>query len=251
MNKNALLVAMVASLAAVSAPSYAGYMCGTDSMTGYVAVSGFADQDPTTFSATLRDLNGNINCEVPKSGYYSVDVSGALGLDLDLNGSIDLGVSRTTPVKIFSGALDFTGITPGSYNFSFTPGTLGVADNHVVPFGFSVDYDGNTSAAVMAFINAMLGAPVFTNPDGAGTLEVEGFVGTDGATMTFTESNLTWAGFGNVLAAADSVLGAGSPNFADAAFVMRNVQVHIPEPTTLALLGMGLLGLGLSRRRAA
>lgn len=71
--------------------------------------------------------------------------------------------------------------------------------------------------------------------DGSGALN-------DFQTETFNWSNLSWVRF---FARGNSTTTPGD----DAWWGFDNLQVHVPEPATLGMIGISLLGLGLTKRR--
>ncbi|MCB1921415.1 MAG: PEP-CTERM sorting domain-containing protein [Candidatus Competibacteraceae bacterium] len=210
----------------------------TLNLSGDAEVTGFADGTPGTFTADLDNLSGSVNLVALPDGNYNVSVEGSLSLP-----GFPLVNIPLTP--IFSGALSSTGLTPGNYNFIFGT-SLGVD----IPFAFDISYDGNTSAAVLAALNSLTGAS-FVDPAGAGTLGVTGtfFANGTSAQINFTESNLSWAGFGALLAGVDGLLGSPDGQLAGTFGVDMTVTAA-PEPGTLLLLSAGLLGLVSRRQRA-
>jgi hypothetical protein len=235
------------ALASLSFASSATVVMSTSSMAGNFSITGFADSTPGTFSAAYSGLTGSVNLTALANGHYTVSAQGAASFVAfpGPGGTFALNVPTATP--LFTGFLGSAGLTPGSYSFSF-----GSALPFAVPFAFDINYDGNASPAVMSAL-ALLGFP-FVNPDGAGTLSVSGTFGADGtsASLDFTESNLSWAGFGRTLKLADERFGASSNNLIDGSFALRDVSITatpVSAPTSLALAGLALLLAGVSARR--
>jgi hypothetical protein len=238
MLKSLSRIASVAVLAAACASAHATVVFSTPSLTGDVVVTGFADGTPGTFGAAFTNLLGTVHAVALPDGDYAVSGKGVARV----NGVEVFNIANYQP--LYTGFLGSTGLTPGVYDFAF-----GAALPDAIPFAFSINYDGDASAQVMAGL-AALGFP-FVSPDGAGTLAISGTFGADGksATVSFTESNLSWAGFGALLWAAD-----GGPVVSNdsltARFELRDISVTaVPEPGSLALVGLSLLGLAATRRR--
>lgn len=248
--KKLALFAATAALTAASPAAFAGYTSSTSLLTGYVSVENFRDTNLNAFDVVLRDLSGTVNVTVPPNGVYSVDVSGAVNLTFAPPPAPQINVAIPLPTNLFTGALIANGLAAGSYTVPFSAGVLGQNDTFLGNVGFSIDYNGQISSQAKNLITQLTGF-VFAGNTGAGTLTVSGKLFTDGAQLNVVESNLDWIGFGALIAAADNIFHPTPDNFADGTFVLRNGVVHIPEPTSMALVGLGLTGLAALRRRKA
>ncbi len=222
----------------------------TPSLAGHLAITGFADGSPTTFSVALQDLAGTVNVNAFPAGAYTVSAQGSFSFTGFAGPGGTVSGSLPGAVALFTGFLGVSPAASGSASFSFTPGVLGAFDTPLATLNYSADYDGNVTPQFVALINALTGVTL-TQTAGAGTLAMQAQVFSDGVRLNLTESNLTWRGFGQSLLLADALAG-GANGIIDGTFALNNVAVTVsavPEPTTTALILAGLAAVGTAARR--